>query len=163
MSLPKFLIYNLLVVLVFPLGIFALDIAFFFAVGFNDTPITMAVGLFATVHVAIVWTGLYKHGHAGRVAIASLLAALAIFFYNRHWLGQLDDSPFSDGIGMVDQRAFGVFAWFRVFDEPFDPFGHTYTDWIAFFLNAELWVGATVVISIILWFLARRLKPAGDE
>ncbi len=127
-TLPIFLLLNTLAVFAFPIAFLILVFIF----SSNDTIFAAALGIFSFSHLVVLSFRLLRYGHALRVAIPSVCAAIAIFSYNRHWTGQPDNSPFSNGVGMVDQHAFGVFAYYRVFDQPYADLGKTYTDWSAF-------------------------------
>lgn len=114
----------------------------------NDEITSLMLCVYVTLHSAFFVVGLARRGHARRLFVPVTLAATAILGYNRHWLAQADNSLFSDGIGTVDQRAYGAFAWVRKFDQPFSSFGDSHVDWTALAMNVELVIAFAVLLAI---------------
>lgn len=77
---------------------------------------------------------------------AITLLMFACLLCNRHWDAQPDNSPFSDGVGEVAQTAYGLIAYYRVFDLPVPGTGHTYVDWLALTLDIQIVILITATL-----------------
>ncbi len=148
-SLAKFLLLNLFLVLLFPL----VCIITLLALWSNDQLGGAVLTIYSSAHLVLLWIGLARFGHVRRLSIPFALILLCLFGYNRHWPGEPDNSPFSDGAGTVASQAFGAFAYFRVYDQPHDIFGKTLFDGTGFGINIEFAVLLMVLLAWLSWSL----------
>ena len=146
MRFASFLVIAVVGIVLFPIALVCSVLAFWS----SDEMSSLMLGVYVTMHATYLVVGLARRGLGRRLFGPIALATAVILGYNRHWLAQPDNSPFSDGIGTVDQRAYGVFAWFRKFDQPFSNFGDSYVDWTAFAVNIELVIALTVLLAFAL-------------
>lgn len=131
---------------------FALSIVVFtIAFWGNETAAGVAMLIYSVIHLACLGRGLMRTGHARPLLSPTLAIALFLFLYNRHWMAEVDSSPFSDGVSWYDQRAIGWFAYLRVFDQPNAQWGSVYVDFAALACDIELLVLAVVVMGGARW------------
>lgn len=131
---------------VFPIFCFASIIVFWSKPGL----FALSLGFFTIAHLLFVLLGLVYHRLASATILPALLLCLVVFGYNRHTTGQEDHSPFSDGIGTVPQRMYGLLPYYREFQSPFPPFGERHLDWAAVFANLELCVAGILACGLVL-------------
>ncbi len=146
MRIASFLGITIVGIILFPV-ITVLSVLAFWA---DDQLCSRILCIYAIVHLTFLIVGSVRNRLGRRLFVPMLLAVATTFGYNRRWLGQTDNSPFSNGIGTVDQHAYGVFAWFRKFDQPYSRFGDSYVDWTAVALNIELVICFLVLIAAAL-------------
>jgi hypothetical protein len=115
----------------------------------EELKVAGVLAAYALTHLVVLWHGLARFGRAKRMKIPSLCAAVLIFLFNRHTVGRPDHSPFSDGIGTVDQRVVGATGYMRIFDKPFKEYDRVYFDWTAFFVGLEMLAFAIFAFGII--------------
>jgi len=146
-----FIFFNLLGLFAFPFVCIVATIAFWSI----DAMVGAALIAYSVVHLSALFVGLACFDNSRIFAGVAVLSLLAVFLYNRHWEGQPDNSPFSDGIGTVDQHVYGVSPYYRVFDAPLPNFGRTHVDWAAIGINLECVVAAVVVVAVASLVLRR--------
>jgi hypothetical protein len=114
----------------------------------NELLFGAALIFYSVVHLGLLFIWLAKFHSARIFSVLGVLFLVAVFSYNRHWNGQMDNSPFSDGAGTVDQHVYGLSPYYRVFDTPFSHFGKSYVDWAAIAFNIEFIVAALFIFCI---------------
>lgn len=152
-GLGTFLALNLLGVILYPIAC-VVGLLVFWS---NDTLFGIVLSAYAGTHLVVLCFGLIQFGHALRLMLLSLAIFLFLFAYNLHWIGQADNSPFSDGVGTVDQHVYGWFGYYRIFDQPDAVFGKSYIDLSALACNLELLVLIMILLDGLFWLWPSRL------
>ncbi len=152
-SQGKLLLCHLLICMMFPVSFVILFLVFLvFRVDENVCESVMIA--YACIHLTSLIYGLRRFNFSSRLVLPWLSVAAFLLLYNRHWIGQTDDSPFSDGVGTLDQRAFGLLAYLRFFDQSDPTLGRYYIDLTAFACTIEIGVFMLIVFAGIQWLFA---------
>lgn len=140
-------------------------VAAFVAFG-SDLGGAAILGGYVAVQGCAAAAGMYRWGYTRWVIGPTTAAAGGILLYNRHWTGQVYNSPFTNGVEIYDQQAHGVFAYYRVFDWPHSEFGPSYFDPAALAMDLELILAVMIVCATCCWivdllfFLPRGIRDA---
>ena len=100
-------------------------------------------------HFTYFCRGLLRLERVRSLGICYVAIMLMLLLWNYKDPGMEDDRPLSGGVATVPQSVWGVTSYYRIFNEPLDPFGASYFDWPAFVLTFEFGILLTTFLAIL--------------